>query len=827
MKHEAPTYFTSRRRCLPTCLASLCIFIASLLSEGFMVKQQRRQRLDLPPVAAKISQGVSTHAATKLAATSSQNKQDNKSKTQRRNATNKRTALKWVVQSIERYAEDPKSCLVDRPSPKLLDALYRLQQARTQRQVAEAGRLLESLDVSRTESIEVQERVMKACSISGLLALALDLLDGFIEKETLPSSIAYVSVCNSLRKAGRVQRLEQLISQLGSIAAKESVSVTAFNIFLAALCDNIEDPARLEHARDWLRPGVSRERLGGTDPDVASYSTVLNAAATMGNRRMVNELWEELTNTRKLQPTIYAYNSLLRSVRSGPDGDTQALDLFDRLLKEVQPDRYTIDLLLVPLIRAKRIGDVEALLGNFVESHSVDMKTASNAFAAFLNSLVKAGELPTARAILDTYLLPSLSTTSDPALSIRPTTRHFNLLIGGYKHNAESDQSYLDEDELREKSLVGTHSLDPKEDESCDARDNGRDLYNTMLDAEIKPDAYTLTSMLGLSSSSAEVTHIFREAVSAFGVEVTPAVARAAITAYGNLCDPSSACIAFDELAPGTMNARTWNALLSALARSALIDNSTVIHINASTSAFALVDSNDTNVVDRRMCKLVHGKSCYNALWKILSVMERNGDESVNITQAPSPNSQTFCIIASALQTGRSNSDLAMELFRNATRSSFSADGRFINAIFRCFGDDIDGAISAWKNEIRRSCLAHEHRRRPMPPSSRRKKGKNLIASYHGLLYVCGRALRPDVAVRLVYAMNKEGLEPTEMALNCYRSGKRMRQRLAKFDNSIEEKSGIGLAMSKQFESILTVECTKYDTNDKRRAGEKRVRIII
>jgi hypothetical protein len=75
--------------------------------------------------------------------------------------------------------------------------------------------------------------------------------------------------------------------------------------------------------------------------------------------------------------------------------------------------------------------------------------------------------------------------------------------------------------------------------------------------------------------------------------------------------------------------------------------------------------------------------------------------------------------------------------------------------------------------------------------------------------------------------MNKEELEPNKMALNCYRSGKGVRQKLMKLDSAFEEKSGIELAMANQFESVLLLECTKYDKNDKRRAGEKRVRIIL
>ena len=830
----------SRQRRIRTCLVLLHLAAISLPVKGFSVQWQQRyhRRIISPAFCAK---------ETLLPATKVEKRNFTSVQSERRPAPNKRTALRWVVQSIERLGQDPEFIL-ERPSPQLMDALYRLQKgeniisyhvpliifvlanavfcilARTQREVTEAGRLLESLDITRTESADVQERVVKAAAISGLLTLATQLLDGFLDREVFPSSIAYVAVCNSLRQAGRAQRLEQVLYKLGSVAHDEPVSVVALNTYLAALCDGIQDRSRLEHARDWLRPGVSSERLGGTEPDEASYATVLHAASSMENHCMVDELWDEMTITRKLHPTVYAYNALLQSARGCRNGDAKVLDLLDRLWKEVRPDRYTIDLVLVPLIRAHRIGDVEALLGSFVESCSVDTRTASNAFSAFLNTLIKAGELPTARAIFDTYLLPSLS-SSDPNINIYPTTWHFNLLIDGYRRVSESDRA--DEHEQQEDTLIGssTYGIDP--DRILDARGNGLALYETMLNAGIAPDAYTLTSMLGLSSTTAQVTNVFRQIVFEYGVQVTPAVLRAAMIAYGTVGDVPSACILFDEFSAGTTNSRTWNALMSALAKGAIVDSSNAINMDSSAAATALMQTPGINVLERGVCKLVDGHTCYDAIQRVLCVMERGGDQHVDITQAPHPNSQTYCITASALQHGPANSDLAMELFRNATRSNLPADGRFVNAILRCFGNDIDGALYAWKNEIRRSCLAYEHRRRLIPPSKRRAKGKNLIASYHGLLYVCGRALRPDIAVRLVYAMNKDGIEPNEVALNCYRSGKRMREKLAKLNNEIEKKGGLGLAISQQFESILLVECTKFDENDKRRAGEKRVRIIF
>ena len=44
-------------------------------------------------------------------------------------------------------------------------------------------------------------------------------------------------------------------------------------------------------------------------------------------------------------------------------------------------------------------------------------------------------------------------------------------------------------------------------------------------------------------------------------------------------------------------------------------------------------------------------------------------------------------------------------------------------------------------------------------------------------MHVCGRAERPDIGVRLAYAMIREGIEPNEITLNNYRAGKRLRNK--------------------------------------------------
>jgi len=138
-KHECllPTYAaTKRQRGIAKCLAALYVAYVSLsVVEGFSVRQFRRRHfVDSRLVTSLLSpRQLSGQTITLLsAAGSSQNersKQKTKQKFQRGSAPNKKTALKWCVQAIERYAEDPKLS-VEKPSSQLLDALYGLQRGK-------------------------------------------------------------------------------------------------------------------------------------------------------------------------------------------------------------------------------------------------------------------------------------------------------------------------------------------------------------------------------------------------------------------------------------------------------------------------------------------------------------------------------------------------------------------------------------------------------------------------------------------------------------------------------------------------------------------------
>jgi hypothetical protein len=212
------------------------------------------------------------------------------------------------------------------------------------------------------------------------------------------------------------------------------------------------------------------------------------------------------------------------------------------------------------------------------------------------------------------------------------------------------------------------------------------------------------------------------------------------------------ACIAFEEFADGTMNIRTWNALLSGLAQGAILDWSATIQID-------LFSSDAPDILERGVCNFVNGKTCYDAIPQILFTMECNGDQALGIPRATRPNSQNFCIAASIL-SATVTKPLVLSVPQGQICKTFALlhpslklDPQTVTwlwiffvtlraqasrpmdvssvALFRCFGDDIKRALSSWKSEIWNACLAHEYRRHLPPPSDWCTKGKNLASWLH------------------------------------------------------------------------------------------------
>ena len=761
--------------------------------------------------------------------------------------------------------------------------------------------------------------------MTGLLHVALNITSQMLQQNLVPSGMTQVSICQALRKVGRIRQMESFLLEIGKVVTAENIashcvdidtdtdtdtdatqtgtvetSLFAYNIFLATLCDPIVDrvtdrtcwapvdpPALLDRAYSWLDTNQTRDRLNLL-PNEVSYATVLNAASEIGNYTLAELIWQQVldrvqaNNTRTAIPlTSRLFNARLKCLQQEKD-DQKAMDLWQQITLTahankkthtnyaiIKPDKYTIDFMLVPLLRAGSIGEIETMLDDFVSDNSETI--VSQAFEAFLWSIVvKGGDVAAARAIFDMYIKPALAPVvtnrhGNKIRLVRPRTQHFTILLEGYKAKIAQNQqigspSLLSSFVAAKSAVTGlsqSSSITPNETarkgfespssiEPTQLYDEAWELFNLLLQSsKTSPDEFTITVMIGLCRSSNELTNLLGQAIHDLGLNCTGAFLRAAVGKYGELGDPSSAIVLFAKFLQHPVPTRYWNVLLGAIVKSSdqsskdmtiPISNATSCSGAQSRLNFGNTDVNrilqngsngSVSLLENGLLRDLSGQTCWEAAKTLVN------------HYIQSPNSQTFCLLAKAATKNKeatNDAGLALEIFHNASSLGIPADGRFANAVFRCFGTDIDAAINAWKSEIRHACLAYENRPRskPVPPS--RIKGKNLLAAYHGLIFVSGRALRPDIALRLVYAMSREGLDPDETALNCYKAGKHS-STISQGENEENSKEGPGyrrklqrllnIKMVDAYESLLYVECVKYNKDDKRRAGERRIRIIL
>jgi hypothetical protein len=270
-----------------------------------------------------------------------------------------------------------------------------------------------------------------------------------------------------------------------------------------------------------------------------------------------------------------------------------------------------------------------------------------------------------------------------------------------------------------------------------------------------------------------------------------------------------------------SQSSNSWCVLLSALSKASSFNPQESMDCKSCHGAelkMGLLPIHEKPLDGKDLVDLVDGCTPPQAAKIILDLMsythQIDRDREILV---PRPNSQAYCLVASAFShTAPVKPDFAISLFKNATVNGQKVDGRFLNAVIRCYGDNISNAVDAWKHLFRPAVFNALTIDRSSIDFQKSRVYKNLVAAYHGLIYVAGRAYRPDIALRLVYAMAKEGVEPTEAALNTYNKGameRNMDMKKIKFHG--------------QYENLLLIECTKYDSKDKRRQADKRVRIIL
>lgn len=782
-------------------------------------------------------------------------KDQSKNKSPRRTPPNKRTSIKWVIQGVEKcLAEEGESQHGGKPrysyrrhiDASLVDALYLMVNANSQKDVLDAEKRIKVLLKNPSEfPVEVTERVIRATSVAGL-SLSIDLLKLLLRGDdvvALPSSMAYISVLSFLRKLGRIDRLEETLAELANVSrrirmetpSQSGIDIVAFNTYLGAICDaavagrpfsssssseneiekldsNLFNFTNFNNTMDGvtssekylykglnlLRGDVARKKFALDEgPDIYSFNTLLTAVAKCAKpgRNLLSITDSCLLSMKKqgIECDTLSYNARIQAAIAADEED-RAIQLIDELLAntKLDADRYTINLALMPFVRSGRKGQMLALMKDFYEMNAgKNNRIIVSAFEAFLNTLVQNDEIELARDVFDAFFL-SIPKDRMQLTGIRPnpTTKHFNIMLGGYGKTGDALKAF--------------------------------ELFDVMLDIGLPLDGFTVTSLMTHSGISTEKITSSLAQIESERVILNPAAYRSVIGAYGDAGDAASACWMFLEMGRVCQKrgrgAESWNVLLGALARGCIGDKvSNVLDICGSSAAKRSTENlSMEELASDEFISLVDGMTCLDASFAILNMMQ-SGNQTSPLMQSPKPNSQTYCLIASALSgfgTSAPRADRALKLFRDAMKQGVTPDGRFLNAILRCFGDDIEAALAAWKTDVG-----------PAAASQQRNGNMNLQQAYNGLMHVCGRALRPDIATRIAYAMNKAGVEPTEVSLNCYKSGKRVAMG-GKTDNSKKR-----LGLTNQYENLLSVECTKYNARkfdkSKRRAGDKKIRIIL
>lgn len=802
---------------------------------------------------ATIINSFATVAVNRAASLFQLNAKNNQKKINSIRATSnkRRTSMKWVIQGVEKcLAEEDESSSSKHGGKKtysyrrridasLVDALYLMHHANSQKEVLDAEKRIKVLTKNPSEfPLEVTERVIRATSLAGL-SLSVDLLQLLLQGDdpVLPSSIAYISVLSFLRRNGRVDRLEETLAELATVSRRiqrknpssnVGIDIVAFNTYLGAICDaavagraypSFEDENEIMESNNifnftnfnntldttssekylykglnLLRGDVARKKFAlECDPDIFSFNSLLAAVAKCSkpgrNLRSISDSCLLTMKKQGVELDTLSYNARIQAAVAADEED-YAIQLIDELLianPNLAADRYTINLALMPFVKARRKGQILALMREFYDENAGrNNQIIVSAFEAFLNTLVQNDEVGLARDVFDAFFL-SIPKDRMQLTGIRPnpTTKHFNIMLGGYSKAGDAQKAF--------------------------------ELFDKMLGIGVAIDGFTVSSLMTHSTSSETITSLLTQ-IEAERVILNPAAYRAIIGAYGNSGDAASACLMFAEMGVVCQQrgrgVESWNVLLGALARGCTGDDATSSELDIYNSNAAQRTLAVEELANDEYISLVDGKSCLDATFITLELM-RSANQSTALFQTPKPNSQTYCLVASALSrfgTSEPQPKQALQLFRDAmNEGDVNPDGRFLNAILRCFGDDVEAVLAAWKSDIGPAAATQQ------------KKGKiNLQQAYNGVMHVCGRALRPDIALRTAYAMNKAGVEPTEVTLNSYKSGKRVAMEKGTVDK---------LGLKNQYETLLSVECTKYNRQkwdkSKRRAGDKKIRIIL
>lgn len=703
--------------------------------------------------------------------------------------------LEWIAESAQKLflvsnvnaTPSPLNTATATSAEQIVAYLFELSKCGTTKDIIAIGQKIRqtlNLDQKKeNENYQAQcsgfhhrdllERLIKACSIVGLVDISLKLLfHMLLVQNHVPDSKAYIPLLQCLRKRGQVTKIKYTLDKLSEACqtlSNTTVDVVAFNVYLAALCEDVPQEGRptatlplqqrLQQAIDLLKPGVAL-KMYNIYPDVYSYNTVLNAVSQAqgwnNKTSIINSIqkWMSITATNNTAITqmksriegrnngvfsgdIVTINALIRGHIESGDINS-ALNLIDEHIlldkldnpspggsKKYVADRFTIDLAIQPLLLHNRTSNVLQLIWNYansVEARSIAVEhSLADIFSAFLTRISIGARNPA----LAEKILHMMYDEKDSSNIPPPSTRHYNVVIEGYRRLLSRQTS--------SSSAVG-------EEARSDGIEAAR-LWRTMIDRGVLPDKYTFTSAIAQYSVASDIKETWAESVQCLGMHPTEVICTSLISQLGQVGDCSASCAVFDWMLYCDKNGRTlprklriWNALLGALVSRKHLSHALNISLTEDVETWLRYNrtKSQQNILsclgDQCISKHVSGMKHIDAAKFIFNMMLSGSKTDSSI---PPPDSQTFCLMAAALSRQVEQTNLfdgipedkhsdrrraiaaeAIELFKLSVQEQIPADGRFLNAIIRCFGGDVSFAIEAWKRDIGRVARAYNRKKK-------------------------------------------------------------------------------------------------------------------
>ncbi|CAM9177567.1 unnamed protein product [Discosporangium mesarthrocarpum] len=679
--------------------------------------------------------------------------------------------------------------------------------------------LRSEMGVGAPEALQVQDMLLRASSRCGQISLAERLFKVMVDKEQAPTQHTAGAFLHALRTAGHADRCVAVLSQLLDMGV--DLGDVCLNIVIAALSQQ----GHFNRAMDTLRMAESKWEIR---PTTWTFNTILSAAAKQGTAAGAAAVAEahELMTLWGVAPDHVTINSQINEAIKAGRLD-EAIDIFERVLKGeidgVIPDTITFNTGISAYMARLQDGKAFSLLE---EMRKRELKPRADTFNSILTGLIKMGKTKRAIEVFNDSLRLDRLTNTSP---VRPSLVTYNLVLEAMR---------LEENKV-EAQLV----------------------FKEMRDKRMKPDSYTLAAMVRLQFHQEDIYQLM-ETARVLRIRPSLKFFNSCIRGLGDHGDLYGACRIHDHIQAREgmrPDVFTYNSLLYALVQESWVSrviggesieespgvqvkNGQELHNPVSNASATGPNSwgrakgmeGQGLLCQCNLALSLHGMMGAEAAMFLLQEMKKLGmggaPDTVSYTTVMTGvmrSEDKLRVPAGILAAGGNNSpvdvgrqaklegrggkvlfskDVCKSLYLDAESRRVPINGKMCNSVMIGFGDDIEGAVSFWKQHVRPALTSRHLTPQGVLSEIPKELQEDLFAAYSGLIHVCGRARRADLAVKTVFAMRKDGLAPNSVLSNTYFKAKSETERLLG-PMRTESPFRLMAILQGQMEGVLEVEC--------------------